>query len=90
MAKRTRILTFGLAGFVVLVGVLCAVFVNGKTGTVASATLITLGCGFAVLLVFFEVGLSEDHAREREEQERRASTRRDPEIRKLPWSQRRP
>lgn len=89
MTKRRRILSFGLAAVVVVIGIIGAVTLNGHLGTVVGATLITLGCGAVVLLVFLEVGLSEDRAREREEQQSAAATSRDPEIRNLPWSQRR-
>jgi hypothetical protein len=45
--------------------------VPGIVGQVIRLTLITLAMGAVVLLVFYEVGLSEDHAREREDEERR-------------------
>ena len=90
MTARARIITFGLAGVVVLIGSLCTALVKGHAGLVAGVTLITLGCGTVVLLVFYEIGLSEDHAREREKQQHSAKARRDPEIRNLPWSQRPP
>jgi hypothetical protein len=86
---RTRRLTFGSAGVVVLIGVIVAVVVNGYVGMVAGVTLITLGLGAVVLLVFLEIGLSEEHALEREAQSRRASTRQDPKKRRL-WSSERP
>ena len=89
VSSRARIIGFGSAAVAVLIGALCTILVNGRGATVAGVTLITLGCGAVVLLVFYEVGLSEDHAREREEQ-RGSSTRRDPEIRNLPWSRRPP
>lgn len=74
MSRRSRILSFGSAGVITLVGALCAVFVPGLIGQLLTFVLISIGLGGAVLLVFLEVGLSEDRERERErerEQERR-------------------
>ncbi len=50
----------------VLAGVLGAVLVPGLTGQLLALILISLGLIAAVSLFFFEVGLSEDHERERE------------------------
>jgi hypothetical protein len=66
MSTRARILSFGSAGILVLAGALCAVFVSGLTGQLLALVLLSIGLGGAVLLVFLEVGLSEDHARARE------------------------
>jgi hypothetical protein len=90
MPRRTRILAFGVAALVAAAGGLCAAFVPGAAGLVLAVTLLSLGLGGAVLLVFVEVGLSEDHARARDEQRRQPRTRRRIEIRELPWSRRRP
>ena len=60
MAPRTRILAFGSAGALVVAGALCAVFVNGVTGQVLTIALLLAGFGGALLLIFYEVGLSED------------------------------
>jgi hypothetical protein len=54
-----------------IAGVLCGAFVNGLTGQLLAIVLISLGLGGAVLLVFLEIGLSEDHERAREEERRR-------------------
>ena len=72
MARRSRILAFGSAGLLVVAGVLCAVFVGGLTGQVLTIALMTAGLGGALLLAFLEVGLSEDRARARDEERRRA------------------
>jgi hypothetical protein len=56
----------------VLAGVVCAVLIGGSVGQLLTFVLVALGLGGAVLLVFYEVGLSEDHERAREA-ERRAS-----------------
>jgi hypothetical protein len=71
MPRRTRIAAFGSAGVLVVAGVLCGVLVDGLAGQVLAIALLSLGLGGALLLVFFEVGLSEDHEREREERARR-------------------
>ena len=71
MAPRIRILAFGLAALVAVAGGLCAAFVGGVTGVVLTVALVSLGLGGAVLLIFLEVGLSEDHARARDDQRRR-------------------
>jgi hypothetical protein len=71
MPRRTRIVAFGLAGAMTVVGVLCGVLIDGLAGQVLAIALISFGVGGALLLVFYEVGLSEDHEREREERARR-------------------
>lgn len=74
MSRRSRIGAFGAAATLVVAGVLCAILVPGLLGQVLTTVLMSLGLGGAVLLVFFEVGLSEDRALEREriERERRS------------------
>jgi hypothetical protein len=67
VARRSRILSFGL----VLVGVLCAALVGGLTGEVLAIALVSIGLGGAVLLVFLEVGLSEDRQRAHDAERRR-------------------
>lgn len=71
VSTRARILAFGATGVLVVGGALCAVFVNGLTGQLLTIVLISLGLGGAVLLVFLEVGLSEDRERARDEERRR-------------------
>jgi uncharacterized membrane protein len=58
----------------VVAGAICAVLVGGLTGEVLAIALITLGLGAAVLLVFLEVGLSEERELAREEKRRRQRT----------------
>lgn len=70
MAPRQRLLWFGSAGVLVVVGVLCAVFVTGVTGDALAFVFLALGLALAVLLVFYEVGLSEDRELAREEARR--------------------
>src|SRR4051794_24927269 len=63
---RTRILAFGSAALLALAGVLCFALFHTVLGLVLGVVLLSFGLGAVVLLVFLEVGLSEDHARERE------------------------
>jgi hypothetical protein len=67
---RSRIVGFGSAALLVVAGVACGLLVGGLTGQVLLIALIALGLGAALLLVFLEVGLSEDQEREREERRR--------------------
>jgi hypothetical protein len=67
MARRTRALAFGSAAALVVAGALCAVLIDGVTGEVLAITLATVGLGGALLLLFLEVGLSEDRDRAADE-----------------------
>ena len=78
MPRRTRIAAFGSAGALAVAGLLCGIFIDGLAGQVLAIALISFGLGGALLLVFFEVGLSEDHEREREELARRRRRRMPP------------
>lgn len=71
MAARARILAFGAAGLLVIAGALCAGLVSGLTGEVLAIALISAGLGGALLLMFLDVGLSEDRQRARDEERRR-------------------
>jgi hypothetical protein len=71
VAPRSRALAFGSAAALVVAGALCALLIDGLTGEVLAIALITFGLGAVVLLVFFEVGLSEDRELERERKRRR-------------------
>jgi hypothetical protein len=75
VAPRTRTLAFGSTVALVLGGGLCAALVGGVTGEVLTIVLMSAGFAGAVLLVFFEVGLSEDRERARDEQRRRGRRR---------------
>lgn len=67
MSRTARIAWFGSAGGLVIAGALCAALLSGATGQVLGFVLIGLGLILATALVFFEVGLSEDRERAREE-----------------------
>jgi hypothetical protein len=74
VAPRSRILAFGSAAALAVAGGVCAAVVGGTTGEILTFVLLSAGLGGAVLLVFLEVGLSED--RERESDEERLRSRR--------------
>jgi hypothetical protein len=67
MARRTRALAFGSAAALVVAGGLCAVLIDGVIGEVLAITLATVELGGALLLLFLEVGLSEDRDRAADE-----------------------
>jgi NADH:ubiquinone oxidoreductase subunit 6 (subunit J) len=71
VAPRPRVLAFGSAAALVVAGSFCAALVGGLTGEVLAIALITLGLGAVVLLLFLEVGLSEERELAREEKRRR-------------------
>lgn len=70
MTSRSRILAFGSAGAVAVIGGVSAAVFPGLTGQLLALVLISLGLGAIVLLVFYEVGLSEDKERAAEEARR--------------------
>jgi hypothetical protein len=71
VTPRERLFAFGLALALVLAGSVCAALVGGVTGQVLTIVLIAAGVATAVLLVFLEVGYSEDRELARDEQRRR-------------------
>ena len=62
MSRRERILAYGAAAALTLAGIAAAV-AGGLVGQVLAIAGITLGLGGALLLVFYEVGLSEERDR---------------------------
>jgi hypothetical protein len=70
MSRRSRLVAFGSAGLLVVIGALCGVLVGGTAGQVVALVLIGGGLMLATALVFLEVGLSEDRERAREERQR--------------------
>jgi hypothetical protein len=71
MTREQRIRWYGSAAGLMIVGVVCGFAVPGLVGDIIRLTLLTLGMGWVILLVFYEIGLSEDKARAEEEKERR-------------------
>jgi hypothetical protein len=76
MTRRSRIAAYGSAVVLIVVGGVCAALVSGTVGQVLALVLIGLGLVLVVSLVFLEVGLSEDRAREREQGDKRGPGRR--------------
>jgi hypothetical protein len=73
VSKRGRIRSYGSIVVVILVAGLCRLFIGGFAVEVAALSVISLGLGAILLLVFYEVGLSEDKQREEEEAAKRRS-----------------
>lgn len=90
MGTHARILAFGSATASVLLGVACAVLVGGVAGEVLTIVLIGGGLAGVVLLVFLEVGLSEDRQLAREHQRQRGRALRLLGARRGQWITRRP
>ena len=67
MSSRSRIVAFGSAAAVAVIGGICAAVFPGLTGQLLALVLISVGLGAVVLLVFYEVGLSEDKERAAEQ-----------------------
>jgi hypothetical protein len=72
MTRRPRIVSFGLAGALVLAGAACAAFVEGLAGQLLTIALLLAGLAGAVFLLFLEVGLAEEAERAREQERRSA------------------
>lgn len=75
MTPRLRILAFGSAGALVVAGGVCVALVGGVTGEVLAIVLMSAGLGGGLLLVFLEVGLSEERELARDEERRRKRER---------------
>ena len=77
MSRRSRIVGFGSAALLVVLGGVCSVVLSGLASDLALGVL-GLGVVLAVSLVFLEVGFSEDRERAREEAARAPATERQP------------
>jgi hypothetical protein len=89
VAPRPRVLAFGSAAALVVAGSICAALVGGLTGEVLAIALITAGLGAVVLLMFLEVGLSEERELAREQKRRRQrSTAGERRLRRSRWPRR--
>lgn len=76
MTRRGRILAFGSAGVLVVVGVACGAAIGGEAGGLLATVLGGLGLVAITGLLFMEVGLSEDRERAREERAKEREERR--------------
>jgi hypothetical protein len=70
VSARSRLIAYGTAALAVVVGFVVAALDSGTFSDALAIVLISLGFGGALLLLFYEVGLSEDRARAREEEEK--------------------
>jgi hypothetical protein len=66
MTLRNRVLSFGAACLLIVLGLIADPVLGGITGEATAIGLISLGAIAVMSLIFLEVGLSEDHARERD------------------------
>lgn len=83
MSRRSRIVGFGSAGVLVVAGIACAFAFSGTLAQNLAFVLVALGLVLATSLVFYEVGLTEDRDRAREER-RRERERKDAAKREHP------
>src|ERR1019366_8476132 len=75
MTSRTRLLSFGSAAVLIVLGVIAGPVLGGITGEAIAIALVSLGAIAVVSLVFLEVGLSEDRERARERAVRKVRPR---------------
>jgi hypothetical protein len=66
MSARQRILAFGSTALMAVVGIVCELLARDLTAETVGIVLMLLGFLGLLMLVFLEVGLSEDRARARE------------------------
>ncbi len=85
VSTTNRIIGFGLAAALVVLGIVSLAVIGGGTGQALAIALIGLGCVLAISLVFFEVGLSEDRELAREEEARSREQARRAGRRRLDW-----
>jgi hypothetical protein len=85
-----RLIAFGSAAALVIAGAACAALVAGIAGEVLTIILISGGLAGALLLLFLEVGLSEERDLARDEERRRAAGRQSRHLRRGPRRQRLP
>ena len=83
MTSRARLLSFGGAGLMIVIGAVAGPLLGGITGEAIAIALISVGAIAIVSLVFLEVGLSEDRERSRERPVRTVR-RRPPRRRRRP------
>jgi len=83
---RQRVLAYGSAAAAVVAGSIVGALVAGRTAGAIAIALVTLGLGAVVLLLFYEVGLSEERevAREERRRQRAADARSRPRPRRWP------
>jgi hypothetical protein len=65
MSRRSRQVTYGAAGLLVLIGMPLGLLLGGETGELTAMVLIALGLMLASLAIFFDIGMSEERDRAR-------------------------
>lgn len=75
MTPRQRLKAYGSAALVVVAGTVFAAVSGSPTAQAIGWGIAALGLGAIVLLVFYEIGLSEDRERAAEERKRRSRRR---------------
>jgi hypothetical protein len=88
VTPRWRVIAFGSAAALVVAGSICAALASERAGEAIGIGLITLGLGAVVLLVFYEVGLSEEKELAREEKRRQRAAVPAPRRRPRRWPRR--
>jgi len=73
VTRRARIAWVVAVIGLVAAGALCALLLDGDVATFLTILLVSVAVVVAVALVFYEVGLSEDHERARDAERRRRS-----------------
>ena len=81
MSSRNRVLAFGGSALAIVAGAVVSLTTGGTAAEAVALSLMSLGGIGLVSFAFLEVGLSEDHERERERTAARADRR---EHRPLP------
>ena len=85
MTTRSRTLTYGALGILIVAGAVCGAVIHGLTGQILAFVLLGLGLVGLAGMAFYEVGLSEDRERDRERRAReRAEKRKQSEGRPVP------
>jgi hypothetical protein len=90
MSRRRRRIAFALVATMVILGGACAALVGGLTGEVLTIVLISGGLAGGLLLIFLDIGLSEERDLEREAERRRKREMRALDLRRRPRLPRRP
>ena len=82
MTRRGRVLSFGGAIAMMVAGAIAGAILGGITGEAVAIAFVSVGAIAVISLIFLEVGMSEDRAREREAREARRAQRRPPPLRR--------
>jgi hypothetical protein len=67
MSRRARTLRYGVSIALILAGVACGALISGSAGGTAATVLVGIGLVGVVSLLFYEVGLTEDRDRARQQ-----------------------